>query len=94
MGATCAISDAVRIPIVVVVVNDEGLTLIRRVQDGQFGGRRFAVDLKNPSFAALARAYGIESRAVREPAELTAAVAEGLAARRPVLVEAVGTWER
>jgi thiamine pyrophosphate-dependent acetolactate synthase large subunit-like protein len=82
------------IPIVVVVVNDEGLTLIRRVQDQQFGGRRFAVDLRNPSFAALARAYEIESRVVREPGELTVAVRDALARRRPALVEAVGTWER
>jgi acetolactate synthase-1/2/3 large subunit len=82
------------IPLVVVVVNDEGLSLIRRVQDQQFGGRRFAVDLKNPSFAALARAYGIEGNVVREPAELTAAVRDALARRQLALIEAVGTWER
>jgi acetolactate synthase-1/2/3 large subunit len=82
------------IGVVVVVVNDAGLSLIRRVQDHQFGGRRFAVDLQNPSFAALAQAYGIEAQVVREPRELTAAVREALAQGRPALVEAVGPWER
>lgn len=82
------------IPVVVVVVNDEGLTLIRRVQDQQFGGRRFAVDLKNPSFTDLARAYGIEATAVREPEALTEAVRAALVRRRPALIEVLGTWER
>src|SRR5205807_6308707 len=31
------------VPLLVVVVNDEGLQLIRRVQDRDFGGRRVAV---------------------------------------------------
>lgn len=69
------------IPLVVVVVNDAGLTLIRRVQDRDFGGRRCEVDLVNPDFTALAAAYGIPSRCVSEPGELgeavTAAVARG-----------------
>jgi acetolactate synthase-1/2/3 large subunit len=82
------------IPVVAVVVNDEGLTLIRRVQDQQFGGRRFAVDLKNPSFAAMARCYGIEATIVEEPGALTAAVRDAVARRRPALIEVIGTWER
>ncbi|HTE18159.1 MAG TPA: thiamine pyrophosphate-binding protein, partial [Armatimonadota bacterium] len=47
------------VPLVVVVVNDAGLTLIRRVQDRDFAGRRCEVDLVNPDFVALAAAYGI-----------------------------------
>ena len=43
-----------RSPLVVVVVNDAGLTLIRRVQDRDFGGRRCEVDLVNPDFVRLA----------------------------------------
>jgi acetolactate synthase I/II/III large subunit len=82
------------IPVVTVVVNDEGLSLIRTVQDRQFGGRRFAVDLRNPSFAALAQTYGIEAAVAREPAALTAAVQRFSARRKPALVEVVGEWIR
>jgi acetolactate synthase I/II/III large subunit len=83
-----------QIPLVVVVINDGGLGLIRKVQDNQFGGRRFAVDLRNPSFADLARAYGIEATLVREPDKLTESVRRALARRQPALIEVIGEWER
>jgi acetolactate synthase-1/2/3 large subunit len=82
------------IPVVTVVVNDEGLSLIRMVQDRQFGGRRFAVDFRNPSFAAVAQAYGIDATVAREPGQLTDAVERGLAQRRPAFVEVIGDWVR
>lgn len=66
------------VPLVVVVVNDAGLTLIRRVQDRDFGGRRCEVDLVNPDFTALAAAYGIPSERVTEPAALSEAVSRAV----------------
>jgi acetolactate synthase-1/2/3 large subunit len=83
-----------RIPVVTVVVNDEGLSLIRVVQDRQFGGRRFAVDFRNPSFASIAQAYGIEATVARAPEQLTDAVRRGVAERRPAFVEVIGDWVR
>jgi thiamine pyrophosphate-dependent acetolactate synthase large subunit-like protein len=83
-----------QIPVVAVVVNDEGLSLIRTVQDRQFGGRRFAVDLRNPSFAALAQTYGIETAVAREPEALTAAARRFLERRKPALIEVLGEWIR
>lgn len=67
-----------KIPLVVVVVNDAGLTLIRRVQDRDFGGRRCEVDLVNPDFAAVAAAYGIPSECVRTPDALGEAVSRAV----------------
>jgi acetolactate synthase-1/2/3 large subunit len=78
-----------RVPVVVVVVNDAGLTLIRNVQDRDFGGRRFAVDLQNPDFAALARAYDLPSERVETPEAVGDFVARALAAGGPALVELV-----
>jgi acetolactate synthase-1/2/3 large subunit len=72
---------------VVVVVNDAGLTLIRHVQDRQFGGRRCAVDLRNPSFAQLAQAYGIEATQVSDVHSAGEAVARALSRQRPALIE-------
>jgi acetolactate synthase-1/2/3 large subunit len=76
-----------RLPVVVVVVNDGGLTLIRHVQDREYGGRRFAVDLRNPDFAAVAAAYGIHSERVATPEAVGPAVARALAEEAPALIE-------
>jgi thiamine pyrophosphate-dependent acetolactate synthase large subunit-like protein len=62
------------VALVIVLVNDAGLTLIRRVQDRDFGGRRCEVDLVNPDFCALAGAYGIPAEAVLTPDALGVAV--------------------
>lgn len=67
-----------RLPLVVVVVNDGGLTLIRRVQDREFG-RRCEVDLVNPDFVALAAAYGIPAERAHSPAGVQEAVARAVA---------------
>jgi acetolactate synthase-1/2/3 large subunit len=76
-----------RIPLVVVVVNDSGLTLIRRVQDQQFGGRRCEVDLVNPDFAALAAAYGIPAQLIEGPAALEPAVTRAVDSASLSLIE-------
>lgn len=75
------------VALVVVVVNDGGLTLIRRVQDRDFGGRRVEVDLANPDFALLAGAYGIPAEVVRTPDGLTSAVARAVDSAQLRLIE-------
>ncbi len=75
------------IPLLVVVANDAGLTLIRRVQDRDFGGRRSEVELRNPDFAALAGSYGIEANATRELDEVAQMAKSWAASPRPLLVE-------
>ncbi len=77
------------LPVVVLVINDGGLTLIRHVQDREYGGRRFAVDLQNPDFAAVARAYGLRGERVTEPEAAARAVGRALADGVPALVELV-----
>ncbi|HEU4752980.1 MAG TPA: thiamine pyrophosphate-dependent enzyme, partial [Armatimonadota bacterium] len=75
------------LPLVVVVVNDGGLTLIRRVQDRDFAGRRCEVDLANPDFTALARSYGIEACRVETPEALSEAAARAVEGRELSLIE-------
>jgi acetolactate synthase-1/2/3 large subunit len=75
------------IPLVVVVVNDAGLTLIRRVQDRDFAGRRCEVDLVNPDFTALAASYGIPAERVESPEALQEAVARAVQRRKLSFVE-------
>jgi thiamine pyrophosphate-dependent acetolactate synthase large subunit-like protein len=73
--------------VVVVIINDAGLTLIRRVQDRDYAGRRYAVDLRNPDFAALARAYNIASERVETAEAAGEAVARALARGGPSVIE-------
>jgi len=82
--ATAAQHD---VPLVVVVVNDAGLTLIRRVQDRDFAGRRCEVDLVNPDFIALAGAYGIPAERVEGSQDLGPAVSRAVERNRLSLVE-------
>jgi acetolactate synthase-1/2/3 large subunit len=73
--------------VVCVVVNDGCLTAIRILQDKHYAGRRFAVDLRNPDFAAYARAFGALGFTVRRPQDLAPALRRALLARRPALLD-------
>ena len=68
-------------------LNDAGLSLIRQVQDREYGGRRYAVDLRNPDFAALARAYGLAAERVTTPEATEAAVTRALTKGEPAVIE-------
>jgi acetolactate synthase-1/2/3 large subunit len=73
--------------VVCVVVNDGCLTAIRILQDKHYGGRRFAVDLRNPDFAAYARAFGALGFTVPRPQDLAPVLRRALRARRPALLD-------
>lgn len=75
------------IPAIVVVFNDNAFGNVRRIQHEQFEGRTIASDLRNPDFVALAGAFGIAARRVATPATLETAIAEGIRAREPLLIE-------
>ncbi|MCC7484052.1 MAG: hypothetical protein IT529_03605 [Burkholderiales bacterium] len=77
-----------RIPLTVVVFNDNAYGNVKRYQETRFGGRTIASDLHNPDMLKLAEAYGLEARRARSPAELKATLKEVLERREPVLIEA------
>lgn len=76
-----------RLPVVVVVFNNEAFGNVRLLQRKQFG-RDYATELTNPDFMMLARAFGVDSLRVDTPAALAGALADAVAARRPALIEA------
>ncbi|MCC7079701.1 MAG: thiamine pyrophosphate-binding protein [Burkholderiales bacterium] len=92
MGALCNIAEfetAMRenIPVVLVVFNDQGLGNERAFQQAHYGGRLFAVDYRNPDFAALARSFGAHGEQVTKPQDLRVALERALASGKPALVE-------
>jgi acetolactate synthase-1/2/3 large subunit len=76
-----------RLPVVVVLVNDQGLTLIRALQQRRYGGRFIGVDLQNPDFGLFARSFGVRYWAAETDAALEKAVGQAIASGEPSVVE-------
>lgn len=74
------------LPIVVVVVDNGMYGTIRMHQEREYPGRVFGTDLKNPDFAAYARAFGGEGFTVRTTAEASPALDAALACGKPAIV--------
>jgi acetolactate synthase-1/2/3 large subunit len=76
-----------RLPVVVVLVNDNSLTLIKSTQQRCYAERYIAVDLHNPDFGLFARAFGAFYRRADTDADFEAALRESIAAGGPALIE-------
>jgi acetolactate synthase-1/2/3 large subunit len=75
------------LPVVVLLINDECLTLIKETQERRYARRFIAVDLKNPDFGQLAKAFGVRYWRANDEDTLESALTEALAAETPALVE-------
>ena len=72
---------------VVVVVIDNGIYgTIRMHQERAYPGRVSGTTMKNPDFAALARAHGAHGATVATSEDLAPALAAAIASRRPALL--------
>jgi len=76
------------LPVKVVVFNNGALGFIELEQKST-GFLPFGTEFKNPSFAAMAEAVGVRGIRLEDPGEVDAGIAEALAHRGPVLVDAV-----
>lgn len=75
------------LPIIVVVVNNGMYGTIRMHQEREYPRRISATELKNPDFAALAKAYGAYGETVTRTEEFGAAFERAWAAGKPALIE-------
>ena len=76
------------LPVKVVVFNNGALGFIELEQKST-GFLDFGTDFKNPNFAAMAQAVGIEGIRLENPGDVEDGIAEALAHTGPVLVDAV-----
>lgn len=76
-----------RVPVVVVVFNDETYGSIERHQRNRYDGHLVGVELRNPAFDELAKAFGAFGERVREPREFPAAFARAVASGLPAVLE-------
>jgi acetolactate synthase-1/2/3 large subunit len=75
------------LPIIVIVVNNGIYGTIRMHQEREYPGRVVATDLKNPDFAALARAYGGHGETVERTADFAPAFERARATGKPSIIE-------
>ena len=75
------------LPIIVVVVNNGIYGTIRMHQEREYPGRVVATDLRNPDFAALARAYGGHGETVLETDGFAPAFERARASGKPAIIE-------
>ena len=80
----------------IVLMNDKCYGVIRNIQDAQYGGRRYYVDLHQPDFAQFCASLGLAHYRLSSLDQADAIIREGLAKNGPVLVEvdmtAVGSF--
>jgi acetolactate synthase-1/2/3 large subunit len=74
------------LPITLVIFNDGHYGNVRAIQKREFGAE-VAVDLVNPDFQLLAKAFGIPSVQVDSPEALGAAIKESARGDGPVVIE-------
>lgn len=73
-------------PIVVVVVDNGQYGTIRMHQERDYPGRRSGTHLRNPDFAALARAYGGHGETVEATADFGPAFERAVASEKPSIL--------
>src|SRR4051794_21868441 len=77
------------IPVIVIVTNNSMYGTIRMHQEREYPGRVSATDLKNPDFAALARAYGGHGERVERTEEFAPAFERALASGKPAILHCI-----
>src|SRR5262249_39067253 len=73
--------------VIFMVVNNGLYGTIRMYQEREYPGRYPATELRNPDFAALARAYGAHGETVARTEEVPAAFERALASGTPAVIE-------
>lgn len=75
------------LPIIVIVVNNGIYGTIRMHQEREYPGRVEGTDLRNPDFAALARAYGGHGETVARTGDFAAAFERARDRGKPAIIE-------
>jgi acetolactate synthase-1/2/3 large subunit len=86
-GQELATAVQERLDPVFLVVNNGMYGTIRMHQERRYPGRVVGTDLRNPDFAAYARAFGAHGAVVERSEDVGAALDEALACGRPAVVE-------
>lgn len=86
-GMELATAVQEQLPIIVILVNDNRLTLIQATQERRYGQRYIGVDLRNPDFSQLAGSFGVSYARADSDREFEANLARAVAGEEPALLE-------
>jgi len=75
------------IPVKVLLFNNGGYGILRRMQQQQFESRHIGVELREPNFVQLAESLGVRGLRVERPEELAPVLKTALGIDGPVLVD-------
>ena len=93
-GQEFAIAVQYDLPIIGIVCDNASYGTIRMHQEREYPGRVMATDLKNPDFAAYARAFGGFGATVERTADFADAFAAARASGKPSLIHVKGRCRR
>jgi acetolactate synthase I/II/III large subunit len=85
-GQELATAVQYELPVVIVIADNGMYGTIRMHQERHYPARVIATELKNPDFAALARAYGGFGATVEKTADFTAAFQAAVASGKPAVI--------
>jgi len=85
-GTELATAAQYNLPVVALVVNNQGYGMVKRMQMRKFS-RIIDVDLHTPDYVKLAQSFDIASERIDGHDDLQAALERGFAERRPYLIE-------
>jgi acetolactate synthase-1/2/3 large subunit len=74
-------------PVIFIVVNNGMYGTIRMHQERDYPGRVYGTDLRNPDFAAYARAFGAHGETVEDTSQFASAFERSVASGKPALIE-------
>jgi len=86
-GQELATAVSLQLDIVVLVVNNGMYGTIRMHQEREYPARVHGTDLRNPDFAALAKAYGLHGAVVERTSEFPQVLTDALSQPGPALIE-------
>jgi len=76
-----------KMPILIVILNDGYYNMPRSYQEEFYESRYIGVELNNPDFAGLAKAFGAEGHRLQSPDQLVPLVKQGLSADHLFLID-------
>jgi acetolactate synthase I/II/III large subunit len=85
-GQELATAVQYELPVIIVVADNSLYGTIRMHQEREYPGRVVATDLRNPDFAALARAYGAVGATVEKTADFAAAFRAAEKSGKPSII--------
>jgi acetolactate synthase-1/2/3 large subunit len=86
-GMELATAVQEKLPIIIVLINDNCLTLIKSIQERRYEARFLGVDLVNPDFSLFAKAFGVRYWLTASDGEFEKALTEAVEGNQTAVIE-------